>query len=72
MTRWTTDPLVPLGVLVGAFLVLAGVGTLVTAPWEYYGSTGVTVLRLVGTVGMILVGIGLVYDAWGTDWRAVR
>lgn len=72
MTAWTDDPLLPLGVLVGAFLVIAGLGTVVTAPWQYYGSTIVTVLRILGTVGTILIGVGLIYVAWGATWLAER
>ena len=72
MTRLTEDPLLFGGVLVGGFLLLAGLGTLVTAPWQYYGSTGVTILRIVGTLGMILIGVGLLYVAWGVDWMAAR
>lgn len=72
MATWMDDPLEPLGVLVGIFLVIAGLGTLVTAPWAYYGSTGVTILRIVGTIGTILIGIGLLYVAWGAEWVAAR
>lgn len=72
MSSFPDDPLFPLGALVGAFLILAGIGTLVTAPWQYYGSTAVTVLRVAGTLGTILVGIGLIYVAFGADWLAAR
>lgn len=72
MATWTDDPLEPLGVLVGVFLVIAGLGTLVTAPWAYHGSTGVTILRIVGTIGTILIGLGLLYVAWGAEWVATR
>lgn len=72
MSRWLEDPLLSIAVVVGVILVLAGLGTLVTAPWRYYGSTAVTVLRIVGTIGTILVGIGLIYVAWGREWWAAR
>lgn len=72
MTRWPADPLVPLGVLVGLFLIAVGVGTLVTAPWQYYGSQAVTILRIIGTIGTILIGIALIYVVWVHDWLAAR
>lgn len=72
MASWTDDPLLPLGVLVGAFLVVAGLGTLITRPWIYHGSTAVTVLRIVGTIGTIAVGVGFIYVAWGAEWVAAR
>ena len=72
MSRLTDDPLTPLGVLVGLFLILVGVGTIVTAPWQYQPSTTVTVLRIIGTVGTILIGIGMIYIAWGMNWLAAR
>lgn len=72
MQGWREDPLTPLGVLVGLFLVLAAVGTLVTAPWAYSGSTTVSVLRIVGTIGTLAVGVGLVYVAWGAEYLATR
>lgn len=72
MSRWVDDPLVPLGVLVGTFLVLAGLGTAITAPWQYYGDTRVTILRILGTIGIVLIGLGLIYVAWGATWLAER
>lgn len=72
MSKWTADPLVPLGVIVGAFLILAGIGTLVTAPWQYQGSTLVTILRILGTLGTILIGLGLIYVVWGAQWLSAR
>lgn len=73
MVRWLDEPLVVVGVLVGAFLILAGGGTLVTAPWRYYGSTAVSILRIAGAVGTVLIGIGMIYLAWGQErWSARR
>jgi len=56
-----TDKLEVLGVLVGAFLVLAALGTLVGTPWAYNNDPLVTVIQLVGVVAMIAIGVGL---AW--------
>lgn len=68
MSRWVDDPLVPIGIVVGLFLVVAGIGTLITAPWQYHGSQFVTVLRILGTLGTIMIGIGLIYIVWGHGW----
>lgn len=72
MSTWTEDPLLPLGLLVGGFLIIAGIGTLVTAPWQYHGSTTVAILRILGTIGTILIGLGLIYVAWGAEWLSAR
>ena len=72
MARWTEDPLTPIGILVGAFLVVAAIGTFATAPWQYHGSAAVTVLRIAGTTGMLAVGVGLIYVVWGARWLAAR
>ena len=72
MSRWSDDPLTPIGVLVGLFLIAVGIGTITTAPWQYQPSTTVTVLRIIGTVGTVLIGIGLIYLSWGMNWLAAR
>ena len=72
MSRVTEDPVMVMGVVVGVILIGAGVGTLVTAPWQYYGSSAVTVLRILGTVGTILIGLGLLYFSWGMEWLDAR
>lgn len=55
------DRLELLGVLVGAFLVLAGLGTVVGQPWATAGSTVVAVLRILGALMAIAIGAGLVW-----------
>ncbi len=55
------DTLEPLGIGVGALLVLVGLGTLAGQPWATLNSTGAVVLQLVGVVGLLVVGLGL---AW--------
>lgn len=72
MSTLTDDPLALVGLLVGGFLIVAALGTLLTAPWQWYGSTTVTVLRILGTIGMLLIGVGLLYVAWGAEWMAKR
>lgn len=56
------DPLSPLGVAVGAFLVLVGLATLAGTPWAYKsGSAVVMAGQVVGALAAIAIGAGL---AW--------
>jgi hypothetical protein len=55
------DDLDAFGVLVGAFVALAGLGTLAGMPWQYTGSTLVTVFQILGSLAAVGVGVGL---AW--------
>ena len=55
------DDLDALGVLVGAFVALVGLGTLVGMPWQYSGSIVVTVFQVLGAVAVVALGVGL---AW--------
>lgn len=59
-----TDSLEPLGVGVGAFLVLAALGTIAGAPWATHASIGSAVVQVVGAVLMAVVGLGLAYVSW--------
>lgn len=72
MPTMPTEPIHLISVLVGVVLIVAGVGTLATAPWQYYGSATVTVLRILGTVGMMVIGVGIIYVAWGQEWMSTR
>jgi len=54
------DGLTPLGVAVGAVLILGSLGTLLGSPWST-GGAAVTVLQLVGVGLGVAVGVGL---AW--------
>lgn len=56
-----TDKLEVLGVLVGAFLVVTALGTLVGTPWAYNNDPVVSVIQLVGVAAMVVIGVGL---AW--------
>lgn len=57
------DSLDAYGVLVGVFVALVGLGTLVGMPWQYSNSATVTVLQVVGALATVGVGVGL---AWLT------
>lgn len=57
------DSLDAYGVLVGAFVALVGVGTLVGMPWQYANSTAVTVLQILGALATVGIGVGLAWLA---------
>jgi hypothetical protein len=64
LTERFDDITEPLGIGVGALLVLMGLGTVAGAPWATNGSLGVSALQLIGVVAMMLVGAGLAYVSW--------
>ncbi|MFB6267112.1 MAG: hypothetical protein ABEI31_05595 [Halodesulfurarchaeum sp.] len=55
------DRLHLVGVPLGIFVALVGLGTLVGQPWQYSGSGIVTILQLIGALAAIAIGAGLVY-----------
>lgn len=63
MQQLFADRLDVLGVLVGAFVALVGLGTLVGMPWQHSGGGLVTVLQILGALAAVGVGVGL---AWLT------
>ena len=58
-----TDKLEVLGLLVGAFLVLVGLGTLSGLPWETAASTMAGVTQVVGAIVAIGIGAALAWIA---------
>lgn len=58
------DRLEPLGIALGAFLVLVGLGTLVGMPWTLGISAGAVILQLVGIVALLGLGVGLAWLSW--------
>jgi len=54
-------PLKPLGAVVGVFLVLAALGTIVGAPWATSITVAVGIVQVLGALLMATVGVGLVY-----------
>lgn len=67
LTDGLDDPLKPLGVLAGGFLVLAAVGTIVGAPWATQLSIASAMLQVLGSVSMAVLGAGLVYLSWAGE-----
>ncbi len=54
-----TDTLEPLGVVVGAFLVVVGLGTLIGTPWTTNNDPLASAIQLVGVAAMVGVGVWL-------------
>lgn len=62
-----TDKLEVVGLLVGAFLVLVGLGTLSGAPWATAETTLVGLVEVLGALIAIVIGVGL---AWVSKTNA--
>lgn len=56
----TADRLEVLGVAVGVFLVLAGLGSLLGAPWDTNPNTLALLLQLLGIALSVAVGVALI------------
>lgn len=67
MQQVFADRLDALGVFVGAFVALAGLGTLAGMPWQYNGGGVATVFQIFGALAAVGVGVGL---AWLTHAEA--
>lgn len=63
MQQVFADKLDLFGVLVGVFLALVGLGTLVGMPWQYSGGGLVTVLQILGALSAVGIGVGLAWLA---------
>ena len=57
------DKMRVLGVGLGAFILLAGAATLVGMPWRHVGGLGLGLLRALGALLSIGVGVGLAWLA---------
>jgi len=63
MQQLFADTLDVYGVLVGVFVALVGVGTLVGMPWQYTSGGVVTALQVLGALGAVGVGAALAWLA---------
>jgi hypothetical protein len=61
------DRLAVLGVLVGAFVIVVALGTLLGTPWTTTGSTSVVIVQLVGVVATIAIGVALIVITYADD-----
>jgi hypothetical protein len=61
------DRLSVLGVLVGAFVVVVGLGTLLGQPWTTSESTSAVVVQLLGIVATIAIGLLLIVITYADD-----
>lgn len=56
------DRLDAVGVPVGIFLAIVGLGNLVGQPWQYSADGApIMVLQIIGSLAAIAIGVGLVY-----------
>jgi len=67
LTDGFEDPLKPLGIAGGSFLVLVAVGTIIGAPWTTQATMGGAVLQIIGSVLMAVLGVALAYVSWNSD-----
>ena len=58
------DKLEPLGIAAGAFLVLAGLGTIAGAPWATNPDVLAVAISVLGSLATVVVGAGLAYLSW--------
>jgi len=65
------DRLSVLGVLVGGFVVITGLGTLLGAPWATAASTPVLLVQLLGIVATVIIGVLLIVITYADDPGAV-
>lgn len=54
------DRLEPVGIAVGAFLVLYGVAIVVGMPWTVQSLPAAT-LQVIGALGVVAIGVGLAF-----------
>ena len=67
LTDGLNDPLKPLGVAGGVFLVLAAAGTIVGAPWATQATMGGAAIQVLGSVLMGILGAALAYVSWNDE-----
>jgi len=67
LTDGLEDPLKPLGVVAGGFLVLAAAGTIIGAPWATQQTIATAIAQVVGALLMAGLGAGLVYLSWNDE-----
>jgi hypothetical protein len=61
------DNLAILGVLVGAFVVVVGLGTLLGQPWTTTENTSAVVVQMVGILATIGIGVLLIVLTYADD-----
>ncbi|SFS12748.1 hypothetical protein SAMN05216559_4118 [Halomicrobium zhouii] len=64
LTERFDDELEPIGIAVGAFLVLVGLSTVVGTPWTTNPDTLAVALKLVGALATVALGAGLASLSW--------
>jgi len=64
LTDGLDDPLKPLGVAGGVFLVLVAAGTIIGAPWTTQATMGGAVVQILGSLLTAILGAVLAYVSW--------
>jgi hypothetical protein len=64
LTDGLDDPLKPIGVAAGGFLVLAAAGTIIGAPWATQLSIVSAAIQVIGALLMAALGAALAYLSW--------
>jgi len=67
LTDGLDDPLKPLGVAGGVFLVLAAAGTILGAPWTTQATMSGAVVQVFGAALMAVLGAVLAYVSWNDE-----
>jgi drug/metabolite transporter (DMT)-like permease len=67
LTDGLEDPLKPLGVVAGGFLVLAAAGTIIGAPWATQQTIATAGIQILGALLMAALGAGLAYVSWNDE-----
>jgi hypothetical protein len=67
LTDGLDDPLKPLGVAAGGFLVLAAAGTIIGAPWATQATIASAGGQIVGALLMAALGAALAYVSWNDE-----
>lgn len=67
LTNRFDDRLEPVGIAVGVFLVLVGLGTIAGFPWATKGDVLAAAIQVVGALATAAVGVGLVWLSRHTE-----
>lgn len=64
LTERFDDELEPVGIAVGAFLVLVGLATVAGTPWTTNPDTLAVAIKILGSLATVALGAGLAYLSW--------
>ncbi|MFB6254336.1 MAG: hypothetical protein ABEI06_06995 [Halobacteriaceae archaeon] len=61
MVEFHRDNLAIASGVIGGYILLAGLYTFIGMPWNYVSSIAVSALQILGALGLVAVGIGLLW-----------